>query len=539
MKSKYAPIVILITMIFCTFFSCKKHFYYPNELNWANSLMNTAPDSALSVLKSIPNPSSLRGKARADYALLFSQACDKNQIFHTDDSLIQIAVDYYKDKDLLNAAKSFFYLGSVYRNGGQDVLAVQAFLKALEKMPKGANKLRMQIYFNLGERYYMQSLYEDALNMFSKSLDETLLLNDSSLLYFPYYWLANTFRIQDNNDSALFYYEKALENSKTFHDERRTINILVDISITSFYNDSVNQALKMYEYIHSLYGDVYNVFWNGKFLFLKNEWDSAKYFLQQGAQSDQFYTKASCFNLLSEIEKERLNHAQAYAYIDSFNAYRDSINSLKQHEKIQRLNVNHALELKTQENERREERIYWTVSWLVMCIILGCIISFLYIRKKHKEELLKQERLLFYEQSHNIHSYLEEKFGEDIPLKETATVFKQEKLQAGIDAFRQTKWKGILEEANKTIKPGDFIKLGQEELYKDLAVCFQEFTNLLVKAYPKLSEDDIRFIIFSAMDFKTRLIAYCMNTSNGALRIRKNRLKKNMAEETFLMIFKS
>ena len=118
----------------------------------AENCMEEFPDSALSLLQHISHPEDLKGKAQADYALLYSQACDKNRISITNDSLIRIAVRYYKDKDEdLNAAKSYFYLGCVYRNANQDAMAIEAYLKALDKMPKGKpHKLWMQKYFKLG-----------------------------------------------------------------------------------------------------------------------------------------------------------------------------------------------------------------------------------------------------------------------------------------------------------------------------------------------------------------------------------------------------
>ena len=80
----------------------------------AENCMEEFPDSALSLLQHISHPEDLKGKAQADYALFYSQACDKNRISITNDSLIRIAVRYYEDKDEdLNAAKSYFYLGCV------------------------------------------------------------------------------------------------------------------------------------------------------------------------------------------------------------------------------------------------------------------------------------------------------------------------------------------------------------------------------------------------------------------------------------------
>lgn len=42
--------------------------------------MEEFPDSALSLLQHISHPEDLKGKAQADYALFYSQACDKNRI---------------------------------------------------------------------------------------------------------------------------------------------------------------------------------------------------------------------------------------------------------------------------------------------------------------------------------------------------------------------------------------------------------------------------------------------------------------------------
>ena len=42
--------------------------------------MDEYPDSALLLLQDIAFPQILRGKERADYALLYTQACDKNYI---------------------------------------------------------------------------------------------------------------------------------------------------------------------------------------------------------------------------------------------------------------------------------------------------------------------------------------------------------------------------------------------------------------------------------------------------------------------------
>ena len=62
--------------------------------------METYPDSALLLLNQISQPEKLQGRECADYALLLTQARDKNYLDSLQsDSLIKLAVDYYQDSD--------------------------------------------------------------------------------------------------------------------------------------------------------------------------------------------------------------------------------------------------------------------------------------------------------------------------------------------------------------------------------------------------------------------------------------------------------
>ena len=67
----------------------------------------------------------------------------------------------------------------------------------------------------------------------------------------------------------------------------------------------------------------------------------------------------------------------------------------------------------------------------------------------------------------------------------------------------------------------------------------KSIVNDFLEIYPHLNEEDLLFCILSALHFRKRLICYCMKTTSGALRARKNRLKRNLAEDTFQMIFEN
>ena len=507
----------------------------------AENCMEEFPDSALSLLQHISHPEDLKGKAQADYALLYSQACDKNQISITNDSLIRIAVRYYEDKDEdFNAAKSYFYQGCVYRNANQDAMAIEAYLKALDKMPKGKpHKLWMQIYFNLGERYRYQNLYGGSMEMFQKCLGASKELKDSSLLFFPYRGIANAYLFTEKSDSALIYYQKALAISQYIHNDFWESAILDDISNTYLYK---GDTLKAEQFIRaSIEKDksASSLYLRSKFLCYRNELDSAKELLLVGCQSNSLYIKTNCYNLLYEIEKKLQNHFYAYAYNDSFNLYRDSIEILKRHQEIQNLHIKHAIELQKGEEKRKEENIYWIICFIFMMLLSGSLCLYLYLKKKYKEYLLRKRILTLNDQNQTISNYLEQKLGKEILLQETITAFKREKLQRGIDTFNVSPWKEKLNEAEKQIKSGDYIRPDEQRLlYQELDVSFKEFIAGITEIYPKMSREDVYYCILSSQNYKSRTIMYCMSSSGGALRTRKNRLKKNMAEDTFQMIFR-
>lgn len=62
------------------------------------------------------------------YALLLTEALDKNFKSHRNDSLILIAVDYYKDNSNNKLKTKAYYLGRVYQDNKEYIKATEAYL---------------------------------------------------------------------------------------------------------------------------------------------------------------------------------------------------------------------------------------------------------------------------------------------------------------------------------------------------------------------------------------------------------------------------
>ena len=151
--------------------SCNHSSVTTSILSEAEKVMTEYPDSALKLLQSIPNPEGLTGKAQADYALLYSQALDKNYIDTANDSLIQIAVDYYKDRNDVKAKfYSYYYLGRVYVNGNLLDLATLAFMNAEQEVEALDDDYAAGLlYTEMGDIYREYYDFPKALDCYQQS----------------------------------------------------------------------------------------------------------------------------------------------------------------------------------------------------------------------------------------------------------------------------------------------------------------------------------------------------------------------------------
>lgn len=125
--------IILLSLTVLTIGSCDRHGTAWNEMDKAENLMDTKPDSALVVLENIP-ASSVKGKeAAARYALLKSIALDKNCIDTTTFDVLQPAIDYYiKNGKPDEKLRTYYYQGRIYQNQGDDDSAIQSFMNACD-----------------------------------------------------------------------------------------------------------------------------------------------------------------------------------------------------------------------------------------------------------------------------------------------------------------------------------------------------------------------------------------------------------------------
>jgi hypothetical protein len=135
--------------------------------------MNEEPDSAWTLLNTISPDEMGQNRNRALYALLYTQAQDKTYRDETNDSLISVAVDYYRDTDdVRRKFLSYYYKGRVHFTTKDYLGATTCYMEAEQLADEvGDDYLVGLLYAELGRIYNIYYDYPKSLEAYQKAAE--------------------------------------------------------------------------------------------------------------------------------------------------------------------------------------------------------------------------------------------------------------------------------------------------------------------------------------------------------------------------------
>ena len=544
--------------LFIVLAGCQQNDKYTALLLQADSIMNVRPDSALALLNLIQFPQEMKTADRALYSLLFTQAEQKNRISHTNDSLIRIAVDYYKDKDdKEQETKAYYYLGCVYQDIGDIVDATDAFLKALNINPQVINdteRLTM-IYENLAECYQSQGFYDKAMEMYRISYKTNINHNEEKNILFSLQGIGEVFMYQHQWDSAAYYYNEIIEKSRAIGDSS-WISIGISNLAHVYYNqkkypEAYHTALKS---IHNNNEDKENEITSkyillGDILIQLGQYDSARYYLSLNSIKEDPFLRASRHFSLYELEKKCGKYIEATQYIDTYTTLYDSLREEKNKEEIAKLINSYTIErYKREISEKQKHQTRISISFSIL-IIISILFIFLMIDRYRKQEyiglhksLMKkrgeimkmQEELNSMDMNHSPNSIQEKENKQNI-LKQ----LQKEKFYYSIQLFLKTSYYKTIQELKqkRRIEEKVFTSGERELLWDCIYQIFSDTMSYLKAQCPELTREDLLYCIFYLLGYSNSIIIICAGSNANALKSRKNRLKNKMTKELYSFIF--
>ena len=555
-------LIYILLLFLASFTACGRHTAYPSAMQQAEALMNTRPDSALTLLETMTDTlAMLPEETRMYHQLLTIQAKDKLYITHTSDSLINRIVAFYEaygNSDRLMMA--YYYQGSTYRDMNDAPRALKAFQQAVDLNVLNLDLLA-KIYNQMGTLFMYQGLHDEVIRVNRKAIKAYLALGKRNKISYFQRDIARMYDIKNMTDSALHYYKEACNTALMDGDSTRYYGILSELG--GFYHEikHVNKAKevlleaekeskqpnKVHIYINL--GNIYEGI---------NQWDSAYYYYKKVLSSDDIYKKCYTYYNLGWMESRKGNHSQAMEYMKQYVLLKDSIDNIKEIETIAKINALYNYQHTAKENinlklemEKKKNEILLLLL-ILSCFTIGMLIVFYYV-KKNAQETLRIERVLAqiekekYNNSLAIIKENEQKISQlntitqqcdhlqkelNLLQKEMLEFRNKEIVEANnndelrITTFLQSSLYVLLQEAanGKTaIKDEDW-----KRIQSMLDYVYPHFRKRLYDLYPQLSPMEERICSLLKLSISPTGIAHIVNRTGAAIANARKRLHKKI-----------
>ncbi|WP_300702370.1 tetratricopeptide repeat protein [Bacteroides sp.] len=544
--------VIFLSICVC---SCQ-HKPYPRSMQIADSIVDTAPDSAVALLAQLKDSILSEPKSTCMYYKLLSiKAKDKAYIPHTSDSLILQVIHYYEQReDHKHLPEAYYYAGRTYRDLGDAPQALDYFQKAVDKIGKGNDyKLYSRMYSQMGTLYMYQDMYEEALKASKKANYYDILARDSTAIIFNLRNIGLSFTGINNADSALFYYSKAHEQAKLIGNQ--DLMDMLKIDLASLYKqlkryDSAKIELQQLfnpgkkirqSTIYTIYADL---------LYQMQNLDSASYYYNQLLEIGTVYAKKVAHWKLAKISQSHNNNRMLMEHIQKYMDYTDSIQKKTDTETIYKMQSLYNYQLREKENSKlrihnAQQQLYITYTIFGVIIVIAFITIYIQYssRKKHQlneqlnklkkiqeEQYLKSTKFIEANkiQMQKLEDKLQNSTIENSTLLALLQIQKEQIMQMNCKIETDRKEQEIAEIAfkqssiynrfHKAINDAK-IKLTSEDwnaLQSQIDNCYKDFTTRLRALYP-ISEIELQICLLLKANITTTGIAQLTGRSKSAI----------------------
>ena len=402
---KNSPLLLIGIILIYGVAACSRP--KPHEaMHNASLLMTTRPDSALQLLENIDLEELNTHADSAWYALLLTQARDKNHIRQTDSSLISSAVAYYeKHRDTRKLAQAYFYWGGVCRDTYQEDEAQNKYHKAYEHATEiGDTLLLGHIHCNQGFVYYNQGLYDEANAAFAKMQAIGMQLKDTNMI-------AEAIVMQGDIAISLKHYtqaeEKLLEAAAWLQPDRfirQHHKLYSKLSRLYYKQNDKEKALQYAKLTLSTLQDslqyTLSYILMGQAYSLQHQYDSAVYYLNNALENcrknpieNNYAAETTIYRHLAVIAKRQENWPLYKRMNDSSQVYYNKYNEHISQQKLAVVKNDHKFNTRQQLTQvQKKQRIaIWKII-LVSMIIVSISTYFVWKYKKRNRKLAQHDK---------------------------------------------------------------------------------------------------------------------------------------------------
>lgn len=360
--------------------------------------MDLCPDSALNLLKGIHDPEKLWGESQATYALLMTQAMDKNYMKFSSDSLIALALNYYTitQTSPIMYAKALFYHGRVMLELDKEEEALKSFLAAKDVYERTKDhKMLALILEEIGMINRKQELFDDALSNFREALDTHIRLKDSLGIISVSQNIARVYLFKSQWDSCSYYYNNALEIA--VKKNLSEISILHELGILYRSMQELSEAERYFLAAYEKETDEEKKYMEclslGYLYMQMGQIENARKYLKMSAKSSKAYTQISAFDCLYFLEKDIDNFEEAIVYHELADSITNAMEELNSRELIASLQKKYENEKLQNDNLHMKVRYTNFMLWgmIAFLIVVACMCYYYYKNRNNKKKIAEIE----------------------------------------------------------------------------------------------------------------------------------------------------
>ena len=360
--------------------------------------MDLCPDSALNLLKGIHDPEKLWGESQATYALLMTQAMDKNYMKFSSDSLIALALNYYTitQTSPIMYAKALFYHGRVMLELDKEEEALKSFLAAKDVYERTKDhKMLALILEEIGMINRRQELFDDALSYFREALDTHIRLKDSLGIISVSQNIARVYLFKSQWDSCSYYYNNALEIA--VKKNLSEISILHELGILYRSMQELSEAERYFLAAYEKETDEEKKYMEclslGYLYMQMGQTENARKYLKMSAKSSKAYTQISAFDCLYFLEKDIDNFEEAIVYHELADSITNAMEELNSRDLIASLQKKYENEKLQNDNLHMKVRYTNFMLWgmIAFLIVVACMCYYYYKNRNNKKKIAEIE----------------------------------------------------------------------------------------------------------------------------------------------------
>ena len=530
--------------------------------------MDLCPDSALNLLKGIPEPEKLWGESQATYALLMTQAMDKNYMKFSSDSLIALALNYYTitQTSPVMYAKALFYHGRVMLELDKEEEALKSFLAAKDVYERTKDHTMLALIAEeVGMINRKQDLYDDALTNFREALTTYKQLKDSLSVISASLNIARVYLFKSEWDSCSLYYNNALEIAvqKNYLSE---ITILHELGILYRSMQNLSEAERYFLAAYEKETDEEKKYMEclslGYLYMQMGQTENARKYLMMSANSSKAYTQISAYDCLYFLEKDIDNFEEAIVYHELADSITNAMEELNSRELIASLQKKYENEKLRNDNLQMKVRYTNFILWgtIAFLFVVACMCYYYYKNRNNKKKIAEIE-LQIQENEEEIERYQQEiediQISKDQVLKENL-VLEENRTKVGelngkivlLTMQNKTLSEHLKElggELNVGISSGSFIhafrlllaikegtlrgKLSNEErqkLFSLFDLIYWNYVSRLLERAPTLTKHDLEICCFLKFGLSHEELSCIFHTTSDSVTKAKGRLKARL-----------